>query len=133
MQIISRDEAIELSLVRYFTGVPCKHGHLAERYVAGKSCIVCLYSRNRILQPGYRARPNHIAKCRIYRGLPAPTREQPELCEIGCGRKARALDHDHMTGKFRGFLCIACNTALGVFGDDESGILRALDYVRRNA
>ena len=28
--IISRDEANALGLKRYFTGVPCKHGHIAE-------------------------------------------------------------------------------------------------------
>lgn len=41
MKIITRQEAIEKGLVRYFTGNPCKHGHVAERYVAGFGCVVC--------------------------------------------------------------------------------------------
>lgn len=27
---------------RYFTGEPCLHGHVAERYVINRACVVCL-------------------------------------------------------------------------------------------
>ena len=40
------------------------------------------------------------------------------------------VDHDHKTGKIRGLLCITHNRALGVFGDNEEGLLKALRYVR---
>jgi hypothetical protein len=40
------------------------------------------------------------------------------------------VDHDHVTHKVRGALCIGCNTSLGHFGDDEVGALSALNYVR---
>ncbi len=42
------------------------------------------------------------------------------------------LDHDHTTGKFRGWLCNCCNRAFGMLGDTISGLERALDYLRRN-
>lgn len=29
---------------RYFTGKPCKYGHVAERYIAGAKCVVCAKS-----------------------------------------------------------------------------------------
>jgi hypothetical protein len=32
-EIISRAEAKARGLTRYFTGKPCKYGHIAERYV----------------------------------------------------------------------------------------------------
>ena len=35
-----RKEAIKLGLKRYFNGVPCVRGHIAERLVKG-SCLVC--------------------------------------------------------------------------------------------
>lgn len=39
--INSRKEAISNGLSRYFTGKPCKHGHVAERYVCG-GCVECV-------------------------------------------------------------------------------------------
>ena len=38
--IVNRAEAKEKGLSRYFTGKPCKHGHVSERYVHG-GCIEC--------------------------------------------------------------------------------------------
>jgi hypothetical protein len=39
--IIGRDEARALGLKRYFTGKPCKHGHVAERIVSSHGCMEC--------------------------------------------------------------------------------------------
>jgi hypothetical protein len=41
MEIISRKEAMEKGLKRYFTGKPCKHGHVAERFIVSKACREC--------------------------------------------------------------------------------------------
>ena len=41
MEIVTRAEAIERGLKRYFTGRPCKHGHIAERFVKGCLCYGC--------------------------------------------------------------------------------------------
>lgn len=40
-EVISRKEAREKGLRRYFTGIPCKHGHLDERVTANGTCIIC--------------------------------------------------------------------------------------------
>ena len=40
-QYISRQYAIEHNLPRYFTGEPCIHGHIDERYVINKRCLEC--------------------------------------------------------------------------------------------
>lgn len=37
---VSRDEAISLGLNYYFTGAPCKRGHISIRYLAGP-CVAC--------------------------------------------------------------------------------------------
>lgn len=42
MKIVSRQEAIKLGLNRFFTGEPCKWGHIAERRADSSSCIKCL-------------------------------------------------------------------------------------------
>lgn len=47
MQIITRKEAKEKGLARYFTGKPCKHGHVAERYVCGHRCAECEKNNSR--------------------------------------------------------------------------------------
>lgn len=39
--IVSRKEAIEKNLKRYFTGVRCSNNHLCERYTSLKRCIYC--------------------------------------------------------------------------------------------
>lgn len=39
--IISREAARQASLVRYYTGIPCKRGHLAERHVSARACVEC--------------------------------------------------------------------------------------------
>jgi hypothetical protein len=43
--IISRDEARAVGLKRYFTGKPCKYGHVAERWVANHECVECYRAR----------------------------------------------------------------------------------------
>ena len=50
--IISRAEARSRGLTRYFTGKPCKRGHVAERSVSSFGCLVC---KNQ-LQKEYSAR-----------------------------------------------------------------------------
>jgi len=41
MKLINRTEASALGLKRYYTGKPCKHGHVAERLTTSNSCTVC--------------------------------------------------------------------------------------------
>lgn len=41
MELISRNAAIAAGATRYFTGVPCKRGHVSERYVSQFTCVAC--------------------------------------------------------------------------------------------
>lgn len=41
MIVVSLDDARSRGLKRYYTGAPCKHGHLAERQVSNKTCFAC--------------------------------------------------------------------------------------------
>ena len=55
---MNRKEAKSLGLTRYFTGLPCKYGHLSERHVANYECVECRKARNVYPPTGYpRGRP----------------------------------------------------------------------------
>jgi hypothetical protein len=40
-EIIRRRDALALALSRYFTGKPCKHGHVSERRTDTGNCVEC--------------------------------------------------------------------------------------------
>ena len=42
------------------------------------------------------------------------------------------IDHDHDTGEVRGLLCMRCNTALGILGDNTSSIIKVLEYLNKD-
>jgi hypothetical protein len=39
---MERKTAFQLGLRKYFTGRPCRHGHMSERYTLSGGCIECL-------------------------------------------------------------------------------------------
>ena len=58
------------------------------------------------------------------------------ICHI-CGinesslNKRLCMDHDHKTGKFRGWLCSKCNTMLGMACDSMDTLDKAMEYLRK--
>ena len=53
-EVISKKEARALGLKWYFTGIPCKFGHIAERATNGSACRDC-YARRNLKCKEYRA------------------------------------------------------------------------------
>lgn len=145
----SRETARQLGLKRYRTEGPCPNGHQRpERFVINGCCIRCSGDRarewnrsNPHVQKRWReAHPELMRRyIRKSKGQPEPTRPYPTACEL-CGRPPTAksklhLDHDHVSGKFRGWLCVHCNTALGKIGDSYEALLswseKAARYLRQ--
>lgn len=63
-EIISRKDALAKGLKRYFTGKPCKYGHISERRISS-DCIACgvafgtrRQAEQRQKKPSYRSRAN---------------------------------------------------------------------------
>ena len=46
--------------------------------------------------------------------------------------KRWVLDHDHDTGKVRGWICSPCNVTLGAFGDNTINLKRAIKYLEES-
>jgi hypothetical protein len=61
------------------------------------------------------------------------TRPKPKNCEI-CNKECNAnLDHDHKTNKFRGWLCLQCNTSLGAVKDKIEILHKMIEYLVKNS
>ena len=59
-------------------------------------------------------------------------RRKPEKCEV-CGTLRKLFfDHDHKTNKFRGWICIYCNSALGYSQDSIERLYRLAEYLKKN-
>ena len=56
VEIISRKEAKARGLTRYFTGKPCKHGHIAERDTGAGRCVECNRNWARAEDKGIKAK-----------------------------------------------------------------------------
>jgi hypothetical protein len=59
--------------------------------------------------------------------------EKPPVCDC-CSREYHlmCLDHDHLTNRFRGWLCHKCNSGIGHLGDTIEGLENALAYLRKH-
>jgi hypothetical protein len=55
---------------------------------------------------------------------------KPEFCQCcGSNKNRLMLDHNHDTLEYRGWICIKCNTAIGMLGDSLEGIKMAEKYL----
>lgn len=53
-------------------------------------------------------------------------------CQI-CHKKDKlVIDHDHITGKYRGLLCRHCNLAIGHLQDDPERARAAAKYLQKH-
>jgi hypothetical protein len=57
-----RDRAVFEGRRTYFTGKPCKHGHVADRLVRNSECVVC--KRSTFLN--YQKTSRHLDKAKQY-------------------------------------------------------------------
>ena len=66
---------------------------------------------------------------RLKKEHPMPPAGTPCAC---WGRVDRLFcDHDHATKAWRGWVCRQCNAGLGLLGDSQEGLRRALEYLER--
>lgn len=146
---ITREDALAAGLRRYFTGLRCARRHLCERYVSSGNCVRCtlqVATRSASLRSPTEAearrakareawhRNKHKYRGKKYKLLDKVIPPMPSACDA-CGEppgsRGLCLDHCHTTSMFRGWLCVRCNTGLGLFGDTSAGVSKALAYIQR--
>lgn len=110
-------------------------------YEYSTSCRTCVRARQTRLrdQDPYlaRAKQRHQRYGLSPEDQAATLAAQNNRCAL-CGEqfpertKLIHIDHDHQTGRFRGWLCHWCNTALGHYEKLESrvGLRRVEEYLR---
>lgn len=137
MPAAERAKAKELGLKTYFTGRPCKHGHVANRLTVNAACLECsfpskkkwkIYRDNWVNKyPGV----EQEVKYRHRYGVElSQIRKKPNNCELcGTAHKKIVFDHCHSTGAFRGWICDPCNIALGNVKDNPELLRKMADYL----
>ena len=137
-------EAIDAGKTRYFTGKPCKHGHIAERMVSSGSCCECMKHKREKYHRSYNPDKAKLYQLtspkrqREYRGAKRNEkleaiagRPRPAQCEI-CGNTDRIVfDHCHTSDNFRGWICTPCNIVLGVVRDSPLRLRMLATYLEQ--
>jgi hypothetical protein len=133
-----RSEALAAGETHYFTGQPCKQGHIAQRNAQTGKCLECRFpsaAKHREYNARWKAKypgRDQEVKYRFRYGVElSEIRAKPETCEL-CGKahKKIVFDHCHDTGEFRGWICDPCNIALGNVSDDILVLERMIAYLK---
>ena len=115
----NRKDAQKAGAKRYWTGEACPFGHTSWRYTRNGTCVDCDTARRN---------EKYYQKSVARVGRPMPC-----YCEA-CGAPGPLnMDHDHETGKGRGWLCHHCNLALGHVKDSPQRLRQLAKYLEATA
>jgi hypothetical protein len=117
---ISREDAKALGLTRYFTGVACKRGHVAERLLSTRHCVVCARAHSDAYREENPEESNAAARAR-YAVNPEKGREKskayreanPEKCKGGV-KVWKSANPERVNGHARA--CYAANPGKAIEG-----------------
>jgi len=76
---------------------------------------------------GYDRKINNLKKKEKLAGRP-----RPKFCEICNKERIICYDHDHKTGKFRGWICDKCNMAIGLADDNTEILKNMINYLNKD-
>ena len=102
-------------------------------------CKTCINKRPHSNEYGYKWRENNPEKWKDIRlthrlKVLGITRQQYDSllkkCFICSSKEGLCLDHNHITGEFRGLICHSCNKGLGHFRDNPILLEKAIKYLK---
>lgn len=156
----SRSEAKAVGSKHYFTGKPCKNGHLAYRWTLYGSCSACsnmrhkkryeedsdfagevsrrakLWDENNPVKKRERSRKylrnKNYGIGELAVGILFLAQQGHCACCLKPFTDTPQVDHDHKTGKIRGLLCGLCNRALGLVKDDIQTLVTMIHYLEKH-
>lgn len=91
MKITPRSQALSEKLPRYFTGKPCKHGHVSERQTSNGCCLECHRLKelaanrsdpNRMTSRNKRYYSKHKTKMRVRRQTNYQNNREQEIASV---------------------------------------------------
>jgi hypothetical protein len=99
-----------------------------------KYCVKCTYQRKVATKGIYRPTRAYLyhVKEEYLQQLYISQGGRCAICKEWGEYKKLHVDHNHITGKVRGFLCPNCNKGLGHFLDDSDLLRKAADYIDRD-
>lgn len=119
---------------KFFTGEPCKNGHVAQRWKYNGMCVECKRESDRDsnLKAGKKYRVKNTYGLTLQQ-VEEMFLAQSNKCAI-CAEEftdvyKTQIDHCHSTGKVRGLLCINCNWLLGKSRDNPQLLRCAAVYL----
>ena len=111
MELISRQNAKDQGVTRYFTGLLCKNNHIDERYVSTHQCVSCVSSARPVYVSVVRgAHPRTLAKL---------TKKMTYNTGSACS-KGHVVDRYTSTGQ--------CTTCHALYYSSEEQKLKQKDY-----
>lgn len=121
----------------YFTGVPCKNGHLSLRSTNKQRCLACMrewQQKRRVTNPQEFRDMDLKRHYGITRAQHTKMLEEQghacAICDASFTDTKPHVDHDHATGAVRGLLCSPCNLMLGHARDNTEVLARAITYLK---
>lgn len=139
--IKSRQDAIKNNEITYYTGKPCKRGHLSVRFTLTSNCKACQqeYAKEHQTRLHLKKRFNlteadYDAMLERQNGVCAICKDVETIVD-GQSKKVKPLsvDHCHDTGKIRGLLCTKCNLGISYFNHEPYLLKVAALYCEKHS
>lgn len=121
----------------------CKiHGYLRENQMyrshkndgkyKTKGCRRCVLDRNIKKNRGLSGGIDEYEKIALEQNSKCAIckQENTSVTNDRTQKRKLAVDHCHKTGKFRGIICVHCNSGLGYFRDNPEYLQSAIEYLK---